>query len=166
MHWTRAYSASSDRASARRGGLADAGVVLDQHVALSEQGDEDVAHDVVADLDRALDVLPTGPRPPPRRLDRAPEPSPRTHGTKAAQFAVRPARLMGGGRASSGVCRGYATAPASDAPRSRDSWAAGQTRAGGNLAAPRKVEMRPDVHVCASSQKENAIRGILRLPRA
>ena len=38
-------------------GLTDAGVVLDQDVALGEQRDEDVAKDIVADLHRKLHVL-------------------------------------------------------------------------------------------------------------
>ena len=45
-----------ERARERR--LADARVVLDQHVALGEQRDENVADDTVADLDRPLDVCP------------------------------------------------------------------------------------------------------------
>ena len=58
MHCTRAYSASSERDERpRERGLADAGVVLDQHVALGEQRDEHVAHDALVDLDRARDVL-------------------------------------------------------------------------------------------------------------
>ena len=44
-----------DRAGERPGErrLADPGVVLDQHVALGEQRDEEVADDAVVDLDRA-----------------------------------------------------------------------------------------------------------------
>ena len=94
-------------------GLAHAGVVLDQHVALGEQGDEDVAHDVVADLDRALDVLPQ--LGPDLRHGGWIELRNRRHAPMVRR--QRNSRsggvtLVGGGRASSGVCRGYATAPA------------------------------------------------------
>ena len=57
VHWTRAYSAPERPGErARERGLADAGVVLDQDVALGEQGDEQVPHHLVADLDGPLDV--------------------------------------------------------------------------------------------------------------
>ncbi len=43
VHCTRAYSASIERDERpRQRRLADAGVVLDQHVTLGEQGDDDV----------------------------------------------------------------------------------------------------------------------------
>jgi hypothetical protein len=41
--------------------LADPGVILDQHVTLGEQGDEQVTNDVVGDLDRPLDVVSQPP---------------------------------------------------------------------------------------------------------
>ena len=43
-----------------QGRLADAGIVLDQHVPLGEKSDEQLAKDAVGDLHRALDVLPQG----------------------------------------------------------------------------------------------------------
>ena len=47
---------AGERAGERR--LADARVVLDEHVALGKQGDQEVADDVVRDLHRAADVVP------------------------------------------------------------------------------------------------------------
>ena len=76
MHCTRANWQSIERDErAGQRGLADARVVLDEDVALGEQRDDDVLEHLVADLDRAADVLldalgdrgrPSGP-PRPRR---------------------------------------------------------------------------------------------------
>ena len=50
------------RERARERGLADARIVLDEDVALGEEGDDDVAQHVVADLDGAADVVLDPPR--------------------------------------------------------------------------------------------------------
>ena len=62
MHWTRANSGvrwSWGRGSGKRG-LADAGVVLDQHVAVGDQRHEDVAKHLLGHLHRAADALGQG----------------------------------------------------------------------------------------------------------
>ncbi len=59
VHWTRAYSASTERASARaRAVLPTPGMVLDQHVALGDQRDHQVPERLLGSLDRPGDVLP------------------------------------------------------------------------------------------------------------
>ena len=58
MHWMRANCESIERDErAGERGLADARIVLDEDVALGEQRDDDVLEHLVADLDRAADVL-------------------------------------------------------------------------------------------------------------
>ena len=85
--------------------LADARVVLDQHVALGEQGDEQVADDGVVDLHRQLDVVPQ-PLTDLRHASRV-QSGNRRH---VAMVRVRCARQAGGGRASGGAFRGLASA--------------------------------------------------------
>ena len=57
------------RERARERGLADARVVLDEHVALGQQRDEDVVEHLVADLHGAADVVADPPRDRRRGLD-------------------------------------------------------------------------------------------------
>jgi len=57
VHWTRANSRSSERASARASvGLPDARQVLDERVAAREDRDDEVLGDLLADLGGLRDV--------------------------------------------------------------------------------------------------------------
>ena len=70
VHCTRANCAvDRARQRARERGLADARVVLDEDVALGEQRDDDVLEHLVADLDRAADVVRDALRDGDRGLD-------------------------------------------------------------------------------------------------
>ena len=58
MHWMRANCESIERESARASAvLPTPGVVLDEDVALGQERHDHVLEHLVADLDRALDVL-------------------------------------------------------------------------------------------------------------